>query len=405
MCETHCTKQIECTKKSRFKEIDSCKFRYVSVPREELADRLRKRRGEIEQALLARTAAVSGVDPVDDLEYREGFRSIIPAAFDFSLAAIESLQGDVPPVPTELLSQARLAARHQVGLDTVLRGYVAGSTLIDDFILDESDGKDIQPLLRSRANALEDLLARVSDEYESERRIRLRSPETRTLERVSKMLRGEPRSDTPLNYDLTCHHIGIVASGAGSKQAIAEFSKATDSQLLSVAIDSERVWAWLGRRNAVHVDDVTDAIAIKGRRIAVGIGEPASGIAGWRQTHQQAKAALPVALRSATQLARYADVCILASAMQDRLLSTSLREMYLQPLLAGKDEGAIHLQTLRAYFAADRNCVAAAATLGVSRQTINNRLRAIEDRLGRTLPSAAAAIELALRVDALRPRS
>jgi DNA-binding XRE family transcriptional regulator len=378
----------------------------VSVPREELAERLRSRRSEIEQALLARIAAVPGVDPVEDLEYREGFRSIIPAAFDFSLAAIGSQRGDVPPVPVEVLSHARLAARHQVGLDTVLRGYVAGSTLIDDFILDESVGADIQPLLRSRANALEVLLARVSDEYESERRLRHRTPETRTFERVSKMLRGEPRSDTPLNYDLSCHHIGIVASGSGSKKAITEFSKAIDCQLLSVAIDSERVWAWLGRRNAIHVDEVTDAIASsKGHQIAVGIGEPASGIAGWRLSHHQARAAMAVAAKSATRLARYADVCLIASAMQDTLLTTSLREMYLQPLFTGKDEGAIHFQTLRAYFAADRNCVAAAAALGVSRQTINNRLRAIEGRLGRTLPSAAAAIELALHVDALRPRN
>jgi DNA-binding PucR family transcriptional regulator len=56
-------------------------------------------------------------------------------------------------------------------------------------------------------------------------------------------------------------------------------------------------------------------------------------------------------------------------------------------------------QTLRAYFAAERNASSAAAALGVARHTIENRLRKIEERLDRRLSTCLAELEVALRVE------
>lgn len=372
------------------------------MPREELVDRLRSRRVEIEQALLSRAAGVPGADRVGDVEYREGFRKTIPAAFDFCLLAIDVQEGEVPPIPASFLHQARLAARHRVGLDAVLRGYVAGSTLLDHFILEECDRDDIQTLLRLRAVALEHLLSHVSREYVSERRSRDTSRAARTLEHVQKLLQGEPFDTTDLNYPVTINHLGLVARGPGSRDLVRRLARASDSRLLLVGDDSEAVWAWLGRTGPMCAEEAQELICSeRPEGVSVGIGESSSGISGWRHTHRQAKAAVRVAMGSATRVARYADVCLIASAMQDPLLTSSLGDIFLQPLSSGKDRGATHLQTLRAYFAADRNGVAAAATLGVSRQTINNRLRAIEARLGRPLQSVAAAIEVALQIHVL----
>lgn len=369
-------------------------------------DRLRSRRVEIEQALLSRAAGVPGADRVGDVEYREGFRKTIPAAFDFCLLAIDVQEGEVPPIPASFLHQARLAARHRVGLDAVLRGYVAGSTLLDHFILEECDRSDIQTLLRLRAIALEHLLSRVSHEYESERRSRDTSRAARTLEHVQKLLQGEPLDATDLDYPLALNHLGLVARGPGSRDLIRRLAKSLDSQLLLVGVDSEAVWGWLGRTGPLPADEAQDLISSETLpEISVGIGEPGAGIVGWRNTHRQASAALQVALAHLTQVERYVDVCLLASAMQDPLLTSSLEDIFLRPLTAGTSQGATHLRTLRAYFAAERNGVAAAAALGVSRQTINNRLRAIEERLGRPLASIAATIEVALQVDVLEQAS
>ena len=56
------------------------------------------------------------------------------------------------------------------------------------------------------------------------------------------------------------------------------------------------------------------------------------------------------------------------------------------------------IKTLRAYLAADRNATSAAAALGVNRNTIAERLRAIEATLGRPLSACGPELEAALRL-------
>lgn len=69
------------------------------------------------------------------------------------------------------------------------------------------------------------------------------------------------------------------------------------------------------------------------------------------------------------------------------------------PLADGRDGGLELRKTLRAYFTTGRNITSAASALGVSRQTVGNRLRVIEEKLGRTIESCAPEIEVALRLD------
>ena len=160
---------------------------------------------------------------------------------------------------------------------------------------------------------------------------------------------------------------------------------------------------WLGARRPLNPDLLERALADRWRGpVALALGEPGEGLAGWRFTHNQAKAALPIALRAGESVTRYRDVALLASAHCDALLSASLRELYLAPLCAGQDDGATMRETLRAYFAAERNLTSAAAALGVSRRTVANRLQTIEQRLGHSLGTKLAEIELALRLDELK---
>jgi DNA-binding PucR family transcriptional regulator len=98
---------------------------------------------------------------------------------------------------------------------------------------------------------------------------------------------------------------------------------------------------------------------------------------------------------------RYREVALLAAALRDDVLSSSLNEIYLAPLAQERDGGATLRQTLRAYFAAERNVSSAAARLEVSRKTVRSRLRAIEQRVGRSLDACAAEMEIALRLQRL----
>jgi DNA-binding PucR family transcriptional regulator len=102
-------------------------------------------------------------------------------------------------------------------------------------------------------------------------------------------------------------------------------------------------------------------------------------------------------------MVRYGDVALIASMIQDDLLATSLRQIFLSPFSSGRDGGASLRHTLRAYFAAERNVSSAAAALGVTRQTVSNRLRVIEETLGRPLGVWATEIEAALQMEELAP--
>jgi hypothetical protein len=375
-----------------------------------LAECLRARRAEIEQATLTRIHAVSELPRSGGPEYAEGLRAAVTAAIDYGLAGIERGEQSAPPIPDVLLSQARLAARSGVSLDTVLRRYFAGHALLGDFLIEEAErgeqpqGPALKCLSRSLAAISDRLLAAVSKAYTEEAERHPEGTEQRRSERVERLLAGEPLDASDLDYDFDGHHLAAIAAGQGAQEAIRELAKALDCRLLLVSRREGTAWAWLGARRSVDHDELWLHVSSRWTpQIALALGEPARGLGGWRFTHQQARAALPIALRGPQPFVRYADVALLASILQDDVLSTSLRQLYLEPLRRERDGGGVARETLRAYFAAGRNVSSAAAALEVKRHTVTNRLRAIEATIGRPLGDCAAELEAALRVEDLGP--
>lgn len=356
--------------------------------------------------VLTRVYAVSDPTEAGDPSYLQGLRAAVSAAIDYGLEGIDSTDRNPPQIPPVLLVQARIAARSGIGLDTVLRRYFAGYTLIGDFLIDEAEdalaADTLRRLLRAQASVFDRLLAAVSEEYARESEARTGTLEERRRELVQKLLEGERLDALELAYDLDASHLGLVAKGRGSAEAIRELAGGLDRRLLLVRHREETAWAWLGGRSELDPDEIH---RLSGAEMPPGVslamGEPGEGEEGWRLTHRQAKAALPVALRGAGSLVRYADVALLASILQDDLLATSLRRMYLAPLEADRDGGEVARETLRAYFASGRNVSSAAAALRVNRNTIANRVRAIEQAIGRPLASCATEFEAVLQFDQL----
>jgi sugar diacid utilization regulator len=132
----------------------------------------------------------------------------------------------------------------------------------------------------------------------------------------------------------------------------------------------------------------------------LGVGEPARGPAGWRLSHHQARTAYPLSRPCQAPVVRYGEVALAASILQDDLLSSSLRQLYLDPLAQDRD-GACLRATLRTYFAAERNVSSTAAALEVSRPTVKKRLEREEALLGRDIRDCAAELEAALQLEEL----
>jgi AcrR family transcriptional regulator len=143
--------------------------------------RLRARRSEIDEAIFARVSdlapdAVGLADP----GYVAGLRAAITAAVDFVLDGLEqdgeSDRSEIgQPTPSAVVVQARRAARVGVGLDTVLRRYVAGLAVLEDFVMQEADHSALEGerialrgVLEASASLLDRLLPSVIGAYMQE---------------------------------------------------------------------------------------------------------------------------------------------------------------------------------------------------------------------------------------------
>ena len=299
-----------------------------------------------------------------------------------------------------------MAARSGTSLDTVLRRCFAGYTLFGDFLIEEAADRGIlesaamQQVLRAQASLFDQLVAAATEEYLREASNLSRSPEERRKQLVERLLAGEVSDNGELAYGFEVHHLGVIAKGPGALDLLFEVAASLDSRLLGIEREEGIVWAWLGSRRAISADEMERRVTrMASDHLQLAIGESAEGLGGWRLTHQQARAALPIALRGSKIVTRYMEVALLASAIQDDVLTTSIRERYLAPLAGERDGGMAFRETLRAYLGAEGNMSSAAAALGVNRRTVANRMRSIEERLGQPIHICAAEIELALRLD------
>jgi hypothetical protein len=346
-----------------------------------LGARLQARVSELEAGLAGLVEGVADARQLSNpsyTDYLDSLRATRTAVLAYAVEVIRSGQRHAPEIPAPVLASARLAARSGVALDAVLRRYSAGNTLCADILLEEAERAEVPPsdlrrLLHRQATLSDRLLEAVSEEYTREAQSRPTTTAEWRREYIKALLSGrQPSGEVELGYDLGGEHLALMA----------------------------KAWTcWLGGRSTLEPEEVLRAL--EGRlsdSTVVTLGEPGAGITGWRLSYRQAKAALPIAERKGQSVLRYAEVAVLASLLRDDLGTTSLRRLYLEPLENTRDGGKVARETLRAYFATERNVSSTAAALGVDRRTVANRLRAVEELYGRPLHAFATDLETALQL-------
>jgi PucR C-terminal helix-turn-helix domain len=369
--------------------------------------RLRARLPEIEKAIFASLRA-SLSDPAAgrDAEYVQGLRVTIVAVLDYGLMGIEKGEEWFGPIPSAAMAQARRAARNGVGLETVLLRYTIGNRLLGGFVMEEVDRFPSQVLrqaLNTQGALVERLMAAVSTEYKLEIERMGRSLDQRHRERVQRLLAGEQPAPEEFDYRFEdVWHLGMIAAGARAREAVRGLGADLDRDVLSVPRSEHTMWIWLGGEGRLSTADIEPRLsAMVDMGVSLALGEPSRGIHGWRLTHSQAQAALLVALHRPRGITRYAEDMLLAAALRDETLATSLQEIYMSPLESQRDGGAVSRETLRGYFEVTSNAATAAVRLKVDRHTVERRLQKIEERLGRLLPTCQAELEVALRLHEL----
>lgn len=374
--------------------------------RERLVAGVRDRREEILATIIARAHAIdtAGVDA--DHEYREGLRQAVETAIDHTIQASEPAADRANPVPAPIIAQARLAARRRVPLEVMLRRYLAGHSALSDVVAEEAERKKVKPavlrqVLRSQAARTDSVLALITEEYVRETNAsHPKTSDQRSVERVRELLDGGLGDPAALAYKFDRWHIALVACGPERRKAVDALLARSGGSRLVVPVDDDTVWAWIGSDE----DPTAVRFELPARyKVNLAVGAPGRNLEGWRLTHQQAQAALPVARRSNDMLLHYSDVALIACVMQDELTVTSLRQLLMEPLRRQRDGGRSYRETLRTFFATEQNITSTAAALGVNRNTVTNRLRGVEERVGRSLAACSAELAVALRLEELSP--
>jgi hypothetical protein len=327
------------------------------------------------------------------------------------LAELAALQNDAslpdacPAVDAEAAKQA---ARLGAPLSSLLSGYRAGHAaqwaVWFDLVEQHAATADERRALLERGSrfffAYADLLSRfVSEEHSRERDRIIRSHEQRRVNLVRELLNDADVDARILEYDVEHYHIGTIVWGPEAADAARDLAKQLNRRLLLVGVIDETWWAWLGSSHALD-DRSFNALGHfePPPETRLALGAEGSGIEGFRRTHRQAVTAQRAALDTGAPVTRYEDIALEALAAQDE---DEAREFIRRELrgLDGDDLRSRRLrETLRAYFSAGQNAAATAAALGLHEQTVAQRLRAVEERIGRPVPSRRAELETALRL-------
>jgi hypothetical protein len=370
-----------------------------------LISRLRARERELEDAIFARVSSMFMPAQGEDTDYETGLRATVAAVVHHTLTEMEDPAEPPALIPSAAIAQAHRAARRNISVDTMLLRYMAGHRLFGAFVMDEahrsglsSNGPVLRHLRTAQEAVLEHLMTSIAYEHRQERERIERSREECHAEMVRRLLAGERPDTSELDYELDdAWHVGIIAKGPRAKRIVRGLADDLRRQLLCAATGEDSVWAWLGGRRELEMAHVERALsAASTEDTSLVLGEPRRGVSGWRLTHQEAQAALLVALRKPAPWMRFADHALLALVLQNESLMRSLVGIYLAPL-----GNPVARETLRAYFSAGYNAATAAAKLEIDRHTVERRLRAIETKLGRQMSSCHAELEVVLRLEEL----
>jgi hypothetical protein len=321
------------------------------------------------------------------------------------LARDRSVPSDFPPDASEL---ARVSARLDVPLTALLRTYRIGYALMSERWYQAVEAAPLSSeerveVVEAAFSYLFEYVDRVSsfvtDIYTAERDHYLRSREQRRAQLVRAVLDGEDvdlaEARSTLDYDLTLEHVAAVIAGPHPQGAVAELAAALEApHRLILPVTAELAWVWVGRTRPF--EDLRRLLPPDGAMVA--LGDPGTGLEGFRRSHRQARDAHRVMAGSDRPLTHYGDVALEALVTEDEQRVRDFVERELRGLGEADARSEVLRETLRAYFAAEQNASAAAAALGVHEHTVSYRLRTIEERLGCHVASRRGELEAALRM-------
>ena len=222
--------------------------------------------------------------------------------------------------------------------------------------------------------------------------------EHQRFQEMKTLLEADPLASSHFDLDLNLYHLGLVAWGEGADKAVRKLAAELGRPVLLRLRLHDSWFGWISGARPLTSHEQAQLQRFKpGDRIRIAFGLEGFGESGFRSTNHQALRAQWVA-RAGPAVIHYGDVAMEALATE----AETDAKAFVAHELRGIDDGSAPSERLRetlvAYFDAELNAASAAAALGVHHQTVTNRLRAAEERLGHPLGSRQLELALALRL-------
>jgi hypothetical protein len=228
----------------------------------------------------------------------------------------------------------------------------------------------------------------VAAAFEREPEQYLRGQAQRNAQMLRDVFDGACIDAGEFGYDLLGRHVGVVAAGPTATVALEQMGQLLGLRSFVVTATDKMAWGWLATD---RVEELPEA------DVHLGVGDPMTGVDGFRTTHRQAALACDVAARLHAHVCRYDDVTIEAAALGDETAARVFVERELGPLASLSERNDRLRATLDAYLVAGHNDAEAGYKLQVKDRNVAHRIRICEDILGRPIRSRAAELQTALR--------
>ncbi|WP_326949879.1 helix-turn-helix domain-containing protein [Amycolatopsis sp. NBC_01307] len=348
---------------------------------------------------------------------------------------LQILQHSIDPAhveaPAAALEYARRLAQRGTPVFDLIRAYDVGQAAMLDFGFQEctrqvGDAELLGEMMRRLLKVVFGFVTRVTRQliavYQDERDRWLLNRSAARAAKVQDLLaenRGPldaasvDAAEAVIGYRLRGTHAGMILwhtaeASVGDVLSVLESVAAAvlgrvqdHGRPLFVPRDEASAWVWLPLGPEVTIGRalLDDVLATAGPGVRVTVGDPATGVDGFRDTHHQALRVHALALAAGEHCDRvltFREVGTMALMTSDlnaaRLWVTST----LGPLAADEENCGRLRETLHVFLASGGSYTAAAAELTMHKNSVQYRVRKAQELLPRELGTNRLDVELAL---------
>jgi hypothetical protein len=341
------------------------------------------------------------------------------------------LEHDVDPrtveAPNAAVQYARRLAQRGIPLSALLRAYRLGhSAFIEVFLAELAAEPQVHTadaaaaavaVMRVSTAWVDTVSEQLVVAYESAREAWTQHHSLIRASRIKELLAADEvdpvAAETALGYRFDQTHLAMLLwferdhGAAGEalmvlEQVASRIAAALGGVHLLVPADAGSAEVWIGTRSGGdHETALAKVLSAQAEpRPRVAIGRPAVGLAGFRATHRQARAARAVALaagRRSGPVTAFGEVGTIALLCSD-LAATRIWVLDTLGGLATDDDATERLrETVRVFLNLGSSHTATAERLNLHKNSVQYRIAKAESLRGRPLRADRADVELALR--------